>query len=176
MHQRTVIRDKAKALLLGNTLAGDHVFRSRVKPYRRDHLPAIGVYFNGGQAGHEDSSPRIYVRREDLVVEIVAAELADKGVDELLDDLCEQVENVFLVDEELGGTVWDCELADTDLRPTREGDRVYGSARLTFRTTYPTVPLEGDADDFNELGVGWDVGPEPDGTPEAEDEINLQEE
>ncbi|MBI9079190.1 MAG: hypothetical protein JEY79_05560 [Pseudodesulfovibrio sp.] len=176
MHQRTVIRDKAKELLLDNTLAGIRVYRSRVKPYAAKKLPAIGVYLNGGPADHGGRSPRRYKREEDLVIEIVAAELVDTDVDQFLDDLSEQVENIFLADETMSGTVWDCELTDTDLRPTKNGDRVFGSARLTFRVTYETVPTDPSADDFLEADVEWDEGPAPDGEMEAEDTIKLQEE
>ncbi len=176
MHQRTVIRDKAKALLLGKTLAGAHVYCSRVKPFSHRKLPAIGIYFNGGQADDGGRNPRRYVRTEDLVVEIVAAELADERVDELLDGLAEQVENIFLADETLDDTAWDCVLSDTDLRPTRAGDREFGSARIIFRVTYETVPPEGLSNDLDVVAADWDLGPVPDGQLEAQDQINLEEE
>ena len=178
MSQRSVIRDQVVAMLTGTTAAGANVFPSRVKPYSARNLPAIGVYLNGGGANHEDTSPRRYSRSETLVVEIVAGEMdnADDGrLDKLLDDIDDQVEAVLLADETLAGAVDDCALTGVDMTPTAVGEQVFGSCRVNFQVEYQTAAPSGEVDDFNTAHADWDVGPEPDGTLEAEDDINLQE-
>lgn len=179
LHPRKQIRDAIVTALVGKTGAGERVYPSRVRPWREKLLPAMGVYLTSESADHEDSAPRAYRRRADIVVEIVAG--ADERLDDLLDAEAQRVENALLPDPELGGLVADLEMTGTEIELDVQGDTVLGRCAVTFAATYWTEPPEPVLDDFETAGVDWDLAQPneetgqsaPDGTPEAEDIITM---
>lgn len=182
-HQRTTIRKKVAALLLGKTEAGSRVWPSRVRHLTAGKLPAIGVYTLEEESRDTDESPRVYDRTITVVIECVAA--ADFDLDDALDILAAQVEAVLMSDESWGGVADDTSLAKTEIYLVAdvEGDRPLGAVALHWNAKYETVPAMASPavlDEFRTLHAEWDLGsPDPDGpdgVTDATDEATLEQE
>ena len=157
-HQRTVIRhaltDRLKQYL--PAVLQDCVTRTRVTPIRKKQgaVTMIGVYANS-EPVKEDSSrnnPREPVRILKLQVECLSN--AD-DVDDSLDELCRLVEAVIDLDLTLGAVCQDMRLTGTELEFDDSGERLIGSAILSYDCEYQAPPNTQDAELvwFNRAGM-----------------------
>lgn len=158
-HPRKIIRHAIVAALLGATAAGDRVQATRLEPYRKSQLPAIGVYTPDEPIDvetSEGSSPR-QLRRA-LTVRIAAAVEAPTGalddVADPMDDIAEQIEAVMAADPYFGPRgselASDSILINTEMgvRGGEGGERIYGIITLTYVVTYWTSSAAVGTDDF----------------------------
>lgn len=109
-HRRTILRDHIAALLISRTLAGRHVYRSRVSPLGDDVAASLVVFTASENCRQITNSPTDYNVTQTLVIEarVLAAEGDYQGRfdgdDELenwdaaLDRLCAQVETAVFLD------------------------------------------------------------------------------
>jgi hypothetical protein len=186
---RKVIRKKIIELLKGQTDAEDRVFpNASIPPWSKD-LPAILVFNRLEDAEEWAKAPRELKRMVDFSVEITAAgsdehELLPPNVNSLsdiLDDIAQQVEDVFEKDETLGGTADDSILTSTQFDVEGSGEQPIGSARLVFRVTYyraapDSIDKQGITDDFNKANAKYEIGHHdsaPDGVTDAEDNVDI---
>lgn len=173
-HQRTVIRNKIRDLLIaGNTAAADKVFANRVVPIQEDELPCITVYTNGETAEIYNTAPRELERRLSVVVEI--ANKVEETIDESLDDLAKEVEYILDQDDTVGGTASDIVYQGSDLAIRDEGENLIGALRLTYEVKYYTYQGKDPEtiEDFTGVDVTWDMK-EGDDNPDTTDSINLE--
>lgn len=142
-HQRQLIREKVKSLLLGNTAAETRVFESRVIPWNKLQLPAIAVYL-----GNEDidppsstSAPRELKRTVDVRIE--AAVQQTDNPDDAMDDLLLEIESVLSPEETWGGVVSDSFLAGVPEPEILEtGGKLVGVLTVIYSATYYDYALQ----------------------------------
>lgn len=137
-HQRKVIRDAAKAKLLGQTTAGARVYTNRVRPLMSNgwtsELPAIIIYTMDETSDVWNAAPREYMRTVQLMVEIQAA--ADDSLDDVLDNIADQVELILLRDDTLSETVNDLRMSRTRMALRDEGETLIGACVIQFDAQY----------------------------------------
>lgn len=160
-HQRQLIREAAKAALLGKTAAGDRVYETRLIPYRRLELPALAVYALEEEVDSESArtAPRELARDLDLAIEGVV--LPGENVDDALDALALQVETAIHADETLGGTASDAILTGTEIDILIDGEEEMGVVRLIYRTRYYTYAPDAadvELDDFQTADIRTSLG------------------
>lgn len=181
--KRKTIRHAIADVLKNNTDAGEHVYASRTRPIPASALPAILVYSNDEAIELHNEAPREYRRTLTLGIEIVAR--ADDDLDDTLDDIAEQVERIISENQTPGG-------ADTLLLNgvaitlTKDGDNQHGSCILTYDTIYytldvsegvagPGVPADNVLAPFETGGVTWRPNGATEDSPQAKDEITLEQ-
>lgn len=154
-HQRQLIRQAVRDLLIGKTAAGTRVSTTRIYPYRKPELPAISVYTLEETVNEEGSNtaPREYTR--DLELEISGFVHGGADVDDAMDELALEIENAMAADPYLGGTVGDSMLQGTTMGLTGDGDTLTGMVTLTYAVTYRTLAPEAPSglDEFETAGV-----------------------
>lgn len=134
-HIRTQIRQEVVNLLKGNTVAGNKVYGSRIRPL--DNLPAIAVFTLNEEAETVTISyPRTQSRNLNLAVEIYVK--ANTGFDDEADALAAEVEALLAADTSLGGLAKDIKLVATGLLFSGEGEKPAAIATLTYSVLYQT--------------------------------------
>lgn len=140
-HARTQIRQAVVTLLDGQTLAGSHVYGSRVHPLDEAKLPALLVYAREEEIQQATISyPRQLQRELLLVVEAYAQ--AKAGLEDALDTLARDIEQIMAADPSLGGLVKDSLLSSTAMQLSGDGDKPVGVATLNYRVAYVTSETE----------------------------------
>lgn len=140
VHQRKVIRETVKTLLLNNTSCEGRVFVNRYTPLWQVELPCICVYFKKDTPQPRPRGSYFYRRNLYLVIEIMVA--ASPAMDDQIDDISLEVEdiilpNLFLIgpyDENENASFQD--LQDTDISLSADGQKLFGSGRITFLMEY----------------------------------------
>lgn len=152
MQERRVLRNAAKAALLGETRAGSKVESSRPNPLSQqpsalggnDELPVVVIYTRTTKSDVFDESPRRYKHKVELIVECALAFSPDSVIDDDLDGFENEVLRALLVDETLGGSVDDLQLVGSSNVINGEGDRLLGAVVITMEATvYTIAPMAG---------------------------------
>lgn len=162
LHQRQLIREAAKAALVGKTAAGDRVFETRAIPFKRLELPAISIYAleEAVDPTSKSTAPRELKRTLQLAIEALVEQ--GDNVDDAIDSISLEIERAIHADETLGGTASDCILSSTDTDIIEEGSRLVGVASLTFAVDYYTYAPEAAPDeelaDFARADIRYDPG------------------
>lgn len=167
-HRRTLLRDHVAAILIYRTLAGEHVYRSRVSPIPEDILAALVVFTASETARQVDNTPSEFDNVLTLTIEarVLAAEGDYQGRtdgadqeenwDTALDGLCTQVEDALFLDPWLNQTVTITAL-NTRMGFSGDGAFVPGVAvmevQLAYKWEAPTDTAGGDV----VIGVQIDV-------------------
>lgn len=176
-HPRTEVRKAAQAMLLGNTAAGDRVYRTRVVPLRKQELPVIVVYCSGEAIDAEwrQSYPRQLRREIELVVE-GWVQVADDRADDALDALALEIEAALGADTSLQGAATDSILLGTELVTGSEGDREMGIITLRYRVDHqddaPTPDVA--VDDFLVAGATYDLAGAQAPADQVQDEFEVR--
>jgi hypothetical protein len=186
---RKTIRKKIIALLKDATAAEDRVYPNASIPPWEKNLPVILVFNRNEDADLYATAPRELKRMVQFAVEIHAAgpdesELLPPEVDSLsdiLDDIAEQVEDVFNADDTLGGLADDSILSSTIFDYEGAGNQPIGAARLVYTVTYyraapDSIDKQGVTNDFKTANAKWKIGhhdSEPDAVVDAEDTVEI---
>lgn len=142
-HQRQVIREAAKVMLLNQGPWLDRVFTNRMRALSqrpaqrsdRSQLPALVIYTRKETADIFNAAPREYKCQVEVIIEIVAD--ATDDVDDLLDGMAETVERILGRDDTIAETADDCEYVGADMTIVDGGvERAIGAVALTFQATY----------------------------------------
>lgn len=190
MHQRTLIRRAVVDILkAAGTECGDRIFRSRTRGLWPEELPGILIYpENEPTSGAKDTAPRELKRDLSLSIQIQVKgdteETAENGgetADDLLDEICNQVEvalaaNDTLTTAEHGQAAADCYLANTRFAHSADGDEPVLAAIMTWVVEYYTyMPDTAELDDFVTQHQAWDIATEEEtGSPAADGELDGQ--
>jgi hypothetical protein len=177
MHQRQLIREAAKAALVGKTGAGARVYETRVVPFKRLELPAIAVYTleENVDPASRSTAPRELKRTVDLAIE--AAVKQGENIDDALDAIALEIERALHADETLGGAASDSILSSTEIDVLEDGDRLVGVVTLVYSVTYYTdAPAAEDAAagelvDLARVDVRHNLGGSVDVNDEARDRL-----
>jgi hypothetical protein len=138
-HARAQIRDAVHALVENLPSVGEHVARGRAQ------RPPDGVrrmlFVSTGAESSERiaSSPPICIR---AVVVRVEAVVLDDEPDDLLDEICAEVEERLTADPRLGGLAKDVMLVATNPESQNDQDYPRGFGELQFRVQYWTVETD----------------------------------
>ena len=175
-HPRTLIRNAAVRVLKGTTIAGDRGFESRARPIASGTLPVVLVYTDEEDVLERlEQEPPLIQRRLRLQVETICD--ASKPFEDLLDDLCLQIENALTFDRTLSETADQIDYVETVRQMADESGRELAAARIAYDVLYTTdeSPV-GELPDFSGADLTWDIKP-PVGSGESEptDEIDLPE-
>lgn len=182
LHPRTVIRKHVTDKIKGNSLAQQRIFASRYMPMDGEKLAAVGpivlVYTLDDPVDDEpfQLSPRIDQRRLQLQVEILASSALEDQQD-VLDAISLAVERIVLLDETQGGNAVESVLLDTRFNVAADGEYPFASNVLEFEIAYQVSAEDpiASTDTLDDIHADWDLGPEPDGTPEAQDHVHFEE-
>lgn len=128
-HVRRQIRDAVFTSVTGLATTASRAYKNRVYPVRE--IPGLIVY-----NGNEDSEPdtigtRSTTRVLNLNIEAYATS------DDVLDEICKEVEVALSADTTLGGLSKDCYLISTTFE-FAEGDDPSGVATMTYQIPYRT--------------------------------------
>lgn len=143
-HKRKEIRAHVVSLLkAGNTLAGNRIYPSRVRPGINTVYPIIAIYTPKEDANTVGINPHIYERNLELVVEAISEDI-NQDVENRLDDLLNQIEALIDTDETMISDVSEVEYrgSSVDLYNTGEKDTASGIIRYNIR--YFTEETEPD--------------------------------
>jgi hypothetical protein len=140
-HVRKLIRDRVAATLTGLTTTGSNVYTSRVYPIVTGELPALLVYTKEEMIEHISMSVATTSNRHQKRTLEVAVEVFVKGVagyDNLVDQICEEVEVALAVDPDLGGYAQKATLTSFSADFIGEADQPLGFASLGISVQYDT--------------------------------------
>lgn len=178
-HQRTVIKENIKDILLGKTKAGNNVFINQDVPQwdDDDELPALLIYNRSEENTEWGQAPRTLKRIAEIVIEIVAGGIDSESVDLELDEISLEVERLMAQDDTIKGSAEDTILSRTEFEYIPDGALTFGSARLIFSVMYLTDVFQTFKEgDLKGIDTEWQTGHDnssPDGIKDAEDEINF---
>lgn len=174
MKELKLIRQAAKAALVGKTRAGDRVQSSRPNPLSqrpsamggREELPAIIIYTPSTRSEIFDESPRRYKHVSEMRVECALEVTPDGDIDDMLDDFEQEALEALLLDDTLDGMVDDLALTGSTNTISGEGAKLLAAVIIGFDVTFYTyAPVEGtqDLDDLAEVRTEYSLeGKQPD--------------
>lgn len=178
---RKAIRHAAVALMKAEVAAlGGRAYGNRAEPLSDQSTMPVCLVYTTSESVEVEGSPREYRRKTELVFEVVTRSTAvaeNANLDDELDDLAAAVEQAVFRDEELLGSACDTILQRVE-GPEMESDgrQLVGAVRVVFEAQYVEDPYTSKTyDAFEGVNVTYDVGPEPDGNPEATDTIELEQ-
>lgn len=180
--ERKELRAAVVALLKASpqTAAGNRVFANSSTVLDEQELPCILVYPKSESAEDFDS-PRRYKREVDMVIAIAVKQalgVSPAALDDVLDDICTQVETKLFADERIGGKASDSRLTGIEFEFNGEGRQTLACARMTFKMEYLTdAPTDqsGTLDPLELAGTEWDVPPHVPPSVDAEDLVELEQ-
>jgi len=175
-HPRTRIRNHIVSVLRTAAMMDpSRIHSERVEPFvareNKWKLPSINVTTHIDESEIDSESPRVYKRVVTAEIDII-----DGGVDAetRCDEIARLVEMMLLPDRFLGGHADDLVLGDTPSAFSGDGIAKFGALRLPLFVTYRDEFSQAVGDGLKSVHVNWDLGPEPDGQIEAEDELELE--
>lgn len=136
-HVRQQIRDRIVTNVTGLTTTGTRVFKSRVYPLNADTMPALLVYSTS-----EDSeidvmgSPGVLNRILSIAIEGYVRNIT--VYDNLIDDICQEVEIAMAGDQTINGLAKNSFLANTEITYNSEGDQAIGVVTMNYVVQYRT--------------------------------------
>ncbi len=144
-HQRQIIREKIRDLLLQKTWAEKRIYTNRSTALFESELPCILILTRDEAARKFTEAPRQLQRQ--LNVSIQAICRLQDDIDDYLDSLALQIEILINVNPFLDETVADVILTGTEVAVSSEGNMPIGSITLNYQVEYyQYVP---DENDFN---------------------------
>lgn len=159
MKARQLIREAAKTMLVGKTIAGQNVASSRPNPLSQapsahggtDELPAVIIYTRTTKSEVFDESPRRYRHEAELVVECALEIQPGEELDDQLDGIEQQVVDALLADDSLGGIAEDLMLTGSTNTIADAGEKLLGAVIITFQAVYFTDLPESILDEMPPL-------------------------
>lgn len=127
---RKEVRDAVESALGGLATTGANVFGSRVRPLKRDELPALNVLGGDEELERGDISTDAADRRMRPIVEATVARV--DGYDDELDQVIAEVEAAIGADPTLGGVCADAFVASIGVEFSAAGDRPVAVATITL--------------------------------------------
>jgi len=176
--EKAIIAEVVSILANAGTGAGAHVFPSRKTNFRRDELPAIGVYSLSTDAEVRTESPRGYKNQAVVVCELwlESGLPIDTVMDPLLDLEWQVIRalsfNRYILDVEC---VSDFRLTGADRTLDPSGQRTTGESLVSFLVTYETeAETDASAVPFEVAQTTYDIDGNTDPGDQAEDRVELE--
>jgi hypothetical protein len=137
-HIRTRIRQNIVTTLTGLPNTGDNCFDTRVFPVHEQVLPAIIVYTTGETTSYPTMNPpRTLVKR--LNVRIEAYVKMTNTYDEMVDQICADIEEALYTDLTRGGLALDTMVTSFDADFSGDGEQPVMVGRMTCQVLYTAV-------------------------------------
>jgi uncharacterized protein YabE (DUF348 family) len=137
-HLRQRIREQVATTVTGLATTGSNVFQSRVYSLSDDVLPALLVY-SVSESSDIDSMGSIgsLTRNLSLSIEGYVKNVSD--YDDVIDDVCKEVEIAMAGDKTLNGLAQNSYLAGTDINYNGEGEQPVGIVTMNYVIQYRTA-------------------------------------
>lgn len=137
-HVRKQIRDAIKVKLTGLASTASNVFADRVYKMGDEELPAINIMSELEQNQAESIGfPRLQSR--DFNVSINGYAKSNSNLDDVLDQICLEVETALAADISLGGLCKDLQLISTTPFFDGEGEKPRGAINMLWLASYRVV-------------------------------------
>lgn len=137
-HIRTRIRQNIVTTLTGLPNTGANCFDTRVFAVHDAILPAICVYtLNETTAYPSMSPPRTLSKR--LQIKVEAYVKMTDTYDEMVDQICADIEEALYTDLERGGLAYDTKITSFDADFNGDGNEPVMIGRLSVEVTYSAV-------------------------------------
>jgi len=135
-HVRQTIRDHIVSAVTGLSTTGANVFPSRVYPIAAGKMPGLAVYtLSEAIEAQTLRPPRGLVRILEISIE---AYVEGSTNDDVLDNICAEVEAAVAADITRGGNAKDTILVSFEA-DYADGERPLVVGRLTYQVTYSTA-------------------------------------
>ena len=135
-HVRQTIRDHIVSAVTGLSTTGANVFPSRVYPIAAGKMPGLAVYtLSEAIEAQTLRPPRGLVRILEISIE---AYVEGSTNDDVLDNICAEVEAAVAADITRGGNAKDTILVSFEA-DFADGERPLVVGRLTYQVTYSTA-------------------------------------
>lgn len=140
VHPRQQIRDLVEAALIGLPITGTRVFLSRVYPLQGQELPGLCVYTS------EENSERLTFSSamHQLEVKVEAYVKQTTDYDNIMDDICLQVQEAIASDAALKSTLKDIFPSSFSEDFSKESEKPVVIGTITFLADYTTNPKNPD--------------------------------
>ena len=137
-HVRQRIREQVATTVTGLATTGSNVFQSRVYSLSDDVLPALLVY-SVSESSDIDSMGSIgfLTRTLSLSIEGYVKNVSD--YDDVIDDVCKEVEIAMAGDKTLNGLAQNSYLSGTDINYNGEGEQPVGIVTMNYVIQYRTA-------------------------------------
>lgn len=156
-HLRKEIRAHVVNLLKnGNTLAGDRVYPSQVRPGIRMTFPMIAVYTPEESVTIKGINPHVYERNLELIIECISEDI-NTDVENRLDTLLNEIESLIDTDETMLPNVSEIEYAGSSVNLFNTGEKNTASGVIKYVIKYYTeeeLPEVGDLENI-EINGKW---------------------
>lgn len=148
---------------------------SRVAPLDDADTPRAVIMVRGDVlTALVSEAPRKERRTATLTVHLVADATSGAVNQDELDDQAEIVEQIVIEDEDLGGVTERVAYRSTEVVVSGDGDEITGNLLVNFDATYVREYADRPSlDAALRVHVDTDLGPQPDGDIEQQDDIDL---
>lgn len=142
-HVRQQIRERIATTITGLSTTGANVFQSRVYPLDVDSLPALLVYTSSESSDVDVMGTTLGMNRM-LNVSIEAYVKATVDFDDIVDDICKEVEIALGADRTLNNLAKFQYLSSTEIQFNGEGDKPVGVVTMGYAVQYRTTTTAPD--------------------------------
>jgi len=137
-HVRQRIREQVATTVTGLATTGSNVFQSRVYSLSDDVLPALLVYSVSESSDIDSMGPIGSLTRSlSLSIEGYVKNVSD--YDDVIDDVCKEVEIAMAGDKTLNGLAQNSYLSGTDINYNGEGEQPVGIVTMNYVIQYRTA-------------------------------------
>lgn len=137
-HVRRQIREAIATAVTGLATTGARVFQSRIYPLEATDLPGLRIYtISEASSTQNFGFPRLYERR--LTVRIEACAQATADLDDVLDEICKEVETALGGAAVSLGGAKSITLLDTDISMSGDSEKPRGQAAMSWEVFYVTA-------------------------------------
>ena len=137
-HVRQRIREQVATTVTGLATTGSNVFQSRVYSLSDDVLPALLVYSVSESSDIDSMGPiGSLTRTLSLSIEGYVKNVSD--YDDVIDDVCKEVEIAMAGDKTLNGLAQNSYLSGTDINYNGEGEQPVGIVTMNYVIQYRTA-------------------------------------
>jgi hypothetical protein len=135
-HIRTQLRNAIKTRLTGLATTGSSVFNNRQEILSDAELPALIVRNDLDQitsrAIGSQAAPHARMEQRTVSIKVQAYAKQNTGLDDVLDQMCLEVEKAIAADIFMGGLTNDARLMSTSVQFDESSEKVEGSAEMIW--------------------------------------------
>jgi hypothetical protein len=142
-HVRQQIRERIATTITGLTTTGSNVYQSRVYPLDSVSLPALLVYTLSEGAEVDTMGTSLGLNRT-LSVAIEGYVKVNTDFDDVVDDICKEVEAALGADRALNNLAKSQNITSTEIQFNGEGDQPVGVVTMTYTVVYRTTTTAPD--------------------------------
>jgi len=142
-HVRQQIRERIATTITGLTTTGSNVYQSRVYPLDSVSLPALLVYTLSEGSEVDTMGTSLGLNRT-LSVAIEGYVKVNTDFDDVVDDICKEVEAALGADRALNNLAKSQNITSTEIQFNGEGDQPVGVVTMTYTVVYRTTTTAPD--------------------------------